>query len=126
MYNSNIKYTMEEIRTKVCKCCGEELPVTSFYEKKTAADGCQTYCKKCQSKKMVEYTRNRKAKEKARKVEEERVEFENKYKIYTNRELAKFTPRELMLELKARGYEGELLFREVKITEHRISLSKLE
>lgn len=126
MYNSNIKYTMEEIRTKVCKCCGEELPVTSFYEKKTAADGYQTYCKKCQNKKMVEYARNKKEKEKARKIEEERVEFEKKYKIYTNRELAKFTPRELMLELKARGYEGELLFREVKITEHRISLSKLE
>lgn len=126
MYNSNIKYTMEEIRTKVCKCCGEELPVTSFYEKKTSADGYQTYCKSCQSKKMVEYARNRREKEKARKVEAERVEFDKKYKVYTNRELAKFQPRELMLELKARGYEGELVFREVKITEHRINLSKLE
>lgn len=117
---------MEEIRTKVCKCCGEELPVTSFYEKKTSSDGYQTYCKKCQSKKMVEYARNKRAKEKYRKVEEERMEFEKKYKIYTNRELAKFTPRELMLELKARGYEGELLFVEHIVKEHRINLSKLD
>lgn len=126
MYNSNIKYTMEEIRTKVCKCCGEELPVTSFYEKKSSADGYQTYCKSCQSKKMVKYARNRKAKEKARKVEEERVEFEKKYKIYTNRDLAKFTPRELMLELKARGYVGELLYVEVIRKEHRINLATFE
>lgn len=75
---------------------------------------------------MVEYARNKRAKEKARKVEDERIEFEKKYKIYTNRELAKFTPRELMLELKARGYVGELLYEEIIRKEHRINLSKLE
>ena len=117
---------METIKTKVCKCCGEELPVTSFYEKKTSADGYQTYCKSCQSKKVVEYNRKRKAKEKARKVEEERVKFEKMYKIYTNPELAKFAPRELMLELKARGYIGELLFVEVIRKEHRINLATFE
>ena len=117
---------METIKTKVCKCCGEELPVTSFYEKKTSADGYQTYCKSCQSKKMTEYARNRKAKEKARKVEEERVEFEKKYKIYTNKDLAKFTPREPILELKARGYVGELLYVEVIRKEHRINLATFQ
>ena len=117
---------MEEIRTKVCKCCGEELPITSFYEKTTSADGHKTYCKSCQRKKAAESARKRREKEKARKVVEERAEFEKKYKIYTNRELAKFTPRDLMLELKARGYEGELVFREVKVTEHRINLGKLD
>lgn len=61
-----------------------------------------------------------------KKKKEEMAEFEKKYKIYTNRELAKFTPRELMLELKARGYTGDLLYQEVKVTEHRINLSKLE
>lgn len=28
--------------------------------------------------------------------------------VYSNPELAKFTPRQLMNELKARGYSGEL------------------
>lgn len=74
----------------------------------------------------VEYARKRRARKKEEAKENERIEFEKKYKIYTNRELAKFTPRELMLELKARGYEGELMYREVKVTEHRISLSKLD
>jgi hypothetical protein len=117
---------MEEIKTKVCRKCGEELPISEFTRKATAKDGLQCYCKKCNSKATTEYARKRKEREKAQKIENERVEFENKYKIYTNRELAKFTPRELMLELKARGYEGELLYREVKVTEHRINLSKIE
>ena len=62
---------------------------------------------------------------KNRKIKEAE-EYDKKYKVYTNRELAKFSPRDLMLELKARGYEGELLYREVKVTEHRINLGKLE
>jgi hypothetical protein len=65
-------------------------------------------------------------KKKLQAKENERIEFEKKYKIYTNRDLAKFTPRELMLELKARGYTGDLLYQEIKVTEHRINLSKLE
>ena len=31
-------------------------------------------------------------------------------KIYSNPELAKFSPRELIAELKARGYTGELKY----------------
>jgi hypothetical protein len=117
---------MEEIKTKVCRKCGQELPITEFSVKTTAKDGLQSYCKKCNSKTSSENARKRREKEKARKIENERIEFEKKYKIYTNKDLAKFTPRELMLELKARGYEGELVFREVKVTEHRINLNKLD
>lgn len=117
---------MEAIATKVCTKCGRELPVTEFTKKANAKDGLQYYCKECNSRLSTEYARKRREKLKAQKVEQARVEYENKYKIYTNRELAKFTPRELMLELKARGYEGELIFREVKVTEHRINLNKLD
>lgn len=49
-----------------------------------------------------------------------------KHKVYTNPVLAPITSRELMLELKARGYEGELIFKEIKITEHRINLLRLQ
>jgi hypothetical protein len=117
---------MEEIRTKVCRKCGQELPISEFSRKATSKDGLQCYCKKCNSKATSEYARKRRERKKLQAKENERIEFEKKYKIYTNRELAKFTPRELMLELKARGYEGELLYREVKVTEHRINLSKIE
>lgn len=34
----------------------------------------------------------------------------NLKKIYSNSELAKFSPRELIAELKARGYTGELKY----------------
>mgnify|MGYP003295865228 CR=1 FL=1 len=114
------------METKVCKGCGRELPTTEFYANNRAKDGLGTYCKECSNSISVEYARKRRERKKAEAKENERIEFEKKYKVYTNRELAKFNPRELMLELKARGYEGELVFREVKVTEHRISLGKLE
>lgn len=50
------------METKVCKVCGQELPLSEF--KKTTGS--------------------------------------------TNSELAKFTPRELIEELKSRGYKGKL------------------
>ena len=114
------------METKVCNKCGRELPLSDFYTNSKAKDGYATYCKVCSNAISVECARKRKARKKEEAKENERIEFEKKYKIYTNREVAKFTPRELMLELKARGYEGELVFREVKVTEHRINLGKLE
>lgn len=114
------------METKVCNHCGRELPLSDFYTNSKAKDGHATYCKVCSNAISVEYARRRRERKKAEAKDNERMEFEKKYKIYTNRELAKFSPRDLMLELKARGYEGELLFREVKVTEHRINLGKLE
>lgn len=126
MYNSNIKFTMEEIKTKVCHKCGRELPLSEFHKKSSAKDGLQSCCKECSNKMASECAKRSREKKKAQKIENERIEFEKKYKIYTNRELAKFTPRELMLELKARGYEGELLYIERIVKEHRINLGKLD
>ena len=115
---------MEEIKTKVCSKCGRELPLSEFYKKLDSKDGLQSRCKECAIKSSSEYAK--KSREKARKIEEERIAFESKYKIYTCKELAPFSPRELMLELKARGYTGDLFYKEIKVTEHRINLSKLE
>ena len=110
-----------ETTTKKCTKCGRELPIESFNKNKKNLDGYQYYCKEC----GMEYSRANYQKAKARKQAKEMAEFEKKHKIYTNKDLAKFQPVELMLELKARGYEGELLYREVKVTEHRINLNKL-
>lgn len=76
------------METKVCKLCGQELPLSEFRKSPFVTNGVAT-CKKCASEKI-------------------------KAKLFkgttgsTNTELAKFTPRELIEELKSRGYKGKL------------------
>lgn len=110
------------METKICKKCGRELPLDNFSKNAKMKDGLQNHCRACAS----EYSRNIWKRKKAQKKENERIEFEKKYKVYTNKELAKFTPRELILELKARGYVGTLLYEEVIVNKHFIDLSKYE
>ena len=110
------------METKICKKCGQELPLENFSKNAKMKDGLQNHCKACAS----EYSHKIWQRKKAQRKENERIEFEKKYKVYTNRDLAKFTPRELMLELKARGYEGELLYIERIVKDHRINHSKLD
>ena len=73
---------MEE--TKKCPRCGRELPKSEFFG---------GYCKECKRAMNREYTQ--------RKAKLRRV---------GNQKLAEFTPRELMEELRFRGYRGELTF----------------
>ena len=114
------------METKVCKHCGRELPLSDFYTNSKAKDGYATYCKVCSNAISVECARKRRARKKEEAKENERIEFEKKYKIYTDKELAKFTPRQLILELKARGYVGTLLYEEVIVNKHFIDLAKYE
>ena len=74
---------MEEVRTKVCFKCGRELPVSNFSKNKKSKDGHHSYCKDCH--KAIENTHKM-------------------LPVYSNPELAKFQPRDLMAELKARGF----------------------
>lgn len=81
-----------EVRTKKCSKCGRELPVSEFYVKKEAADGLQTWCKECQKT----ASHNRLA-----------------YKAHCkgcNPDLAQFTTRQLIEELRHRGYTGEIQY----------------
>lgn len=126
MYNKNINFTMEEIKTKVCSKCGRELPIEAFGRNHTCKDGRCGTCKECKNAYTKEWWRKNREKKKAQAKENERIEFEKKYKIYTDKDLAKFTPRQLILELKARGYIGTLLFEEVIVNKHLIDLSKYE
>ena len=82
----------DNITVKECKHCHRTLPVTEFYKKSGTPDGLQYYCKQCQN----ELNKNRQRKKKA---------FGG-----GNPELSRFTPRQLMAELKARGYTGELKY----------------
>ena len=94
------------METKVCKCCGKELPITEFAvrgikgmkgERKVT-----DFCKSCMAKKVA--NGRGKAINNARAMR-----------------LRDFTPRELMEELKRRGYEGKLTYVET----HTIDLSAL-
>lgn len=79
------------METKVCKCCGRELPIEMFNKHKKNSDGLQTYCKECQRQKNTE-------------------NYNRKVKTSENSELSKFTPRELINELRKRGYKGTLIY----------------
>lgn len=77
------------METKVCKVCGQELPLSEFRKSLLVPNGIAT-CKKCVNDKI-----------KKTKLFKETTGS-------TNTELAKFTPRELIEELKSRGYKGKL------------------
>lgn len=101
---------MEQV-TKVCKCCGRELPIYCF--KATRWGTRASVCIECSTNKLRE-NKQKKLDEQKKKVEDVRAE---------NRQLclADFSPRELMAELKRRGYEGKLVYTET----HTIDLSTL-
>ena len=77
------------METKVCKVCGQELPLSEFRKSPFATNGIAT-CNKCISDKI------------------KKTKLFNRTKSNSNSKLAKFTPRELIGELKSRGYKGKL------------------
>lgn len=96
------------METKVCKNRGRELPLSEFHKRHLGYDKC---CKQC-------YSENRKQKhEKKKNIDD----MERQLTEAKQARLNDFTPLELMLELKRRGYQGTLIY----IEEHRIDLDKL-
>ena len=100
-----------EQNLRICRCCGRELPLNHF--KKTRYGDYVSVCTECSTKKLRE-NKQKRIEEQKQKVEDVRAE---------NRQLclADFSPRELMAELKRRGYEGKLVYTET----HTIDLSTL-
>lgn len=80
----------------ICKTCGKDKPEDMFYKTKTGK--CYPYCKECF---------NRKVRERRKLRQEEKVQ--------QSGELSRYTPRELIEELKRRGYKGKLTY-EYEIT----------
>ena len=89
------------METKICKKCGKELPVDKFYKNKSQKDGFGYYCKDC----VNAYKSSKKANAKGGGGK--------LTKVFANPGLAKFKPRELIEELKARGYKGTLTYEQV-------------
>ena len=100
-----------EQETKVCKCCGRELPFSNF--KTSRWGGRVNVCTECATQKLRE-NKQKRINEQKQKVEDMRAETRQLC-------LADFTPRELIAELKRRGYEGTLTYVET----HTIDLSTL-
>lgn len=101
---------MEQETVKTCKCCGRTLDISNF---KKGRWGYVSVCNECDKLHRAE---NRQARIDKAKQKVEDVRAENRQLC-----LADFSPRELMLELKRRGYEGKITYVET----HTIDLSTL-
>lgn len=88
------------METKICKCCGRELPIDDFRVTKL---GRRNTCNECVSKKTAD----------AKKRKKYGLTFEEELEKAKTLRLQDFTPRELMAELKRRGYDGKLTFTQV-------------
>ncbi len=90
---------------KKCTMCGRELPEDQFNKCSTTSDGLQYRCKECGRKANKESRERRRAAQALDSVDA----YDGMCKVFTNPELAKFKPRELMAELKARGFRWEYM-----------------
>lgn len=94
------------METKRCSRCGSILPLSQFGKNKRNKDGLQLYCKQCHN---ASVKRSYLKKRTADTVEHLTI-------VSGNPELAKFHPRELIEELRCRGYKGKLyITREVEV-----------
>lgn len=78
------------METKKCTICGSVLPASEFAYHPKAADGLCNACNNCRSKKT----------RKPRKS----------IQVCGNPALSNFKPRDLIEELRVRGYRGKLTF----------------
>lgn len=86
------------IPTKRCSKCGRVLPLSEFQKCSKNLDGLQYHCRDCHN-------------EAARTYYGKKQQACRPYSGKAgNPELAAFTPRQLIEELKARGYTGELRY----------------
>lgn len=90
------------METKVCKCCGRELPIEKF---RVTAIGRRNTCDECVQKKIVESKQKK-------KEEHQAIEEAKNARLLR---LEDFTPRELILELKRRGYTGKLTYTQIRV-----------
>ena len=102
------------METKVCKCCGKELPIEKF--KKGMNHGkpfVMSICEDCLKQRQKEgHAKRREA------IKQNQEDAVNNAKCAR---LQDFTPRELMRELSRRGYEGTITYTET----HTINLGTI-
>lgn len=92
---------------KICKKCGRELPLEAFGKSSRSLDGLRDYCKECVNRQQRDEYARRKAKEQGISTETPMGG--------GNKALKDFTPRELLKELKSRGYIWENMYVKRKV-----------
>ena len=95
------------METKICKKCGRELPLEFFGNLSTSPDGKYDRCKECVNQQQKINRNQRKAKEQGISTETPMGG--------GNKALKDFTPRELLKELKSRGYIWENMYVKRKV-----------
>lgn len=101
--------------TKRCYKCGQIKPISDFNKNKKSKDGLQSECRECHAETMRKYHLKKAEEIKAisatikEKETESKVQESKMIKVYSNVELAKFSPRQLMEELKARGFKWDYM-----------------
>jgi len=88
--------------TKRCRRCGETKPANEFAKSTNSKDGLQSYCKKCSREAAAA---RHKAKRACVEVKQPKLPT-----LMTGGILAEFQPRELINELRRRGYRGTLTY----------------
>ena len=100
---------MEE-RLITCLKCKQELPENSFSKGKNKF-GKHSYCKECDKRLSKERYQKKLSKQNTTiTVQKQKEEKRVLHKVYKNPELAHFTNRQLLEEIKERGYTGKLYF----------------
>lgn len=95
------------METKKCKKCGRELPLSSFGKLSRNPDGLNQYCKDCTNKWQRDGYARKKRKDEGT---------ESQMPMGGGNEALKgFTPRELLKELKSRGYIWENMYVKRKV-----------
>ena len=123
--------------TKRCSHCGAEKPASECYRNTNNADNLQGTCKACcKVYYHLRRDKERRLRDSKRRLEAARQTFEDELEAVSterlgvvmqrpdvplNPDLKAFTPRQLMRELYARGYEGSLTYSEQVI--HRINIA---
>ena len=105
------KDVQEQVPMKKCKKCGRTLPLTEFNKSKASKDGLQYHCRDCHHEAMRTYHIKRAERELGKKISAYKEEPKPTAltKVYAYPELARFQPRQLMEELKARGFKWEYM-----------------
>lgn len=91
--------------TKICRSCGKELPISRFVRNKSRKDGYGSYCLECNREKSY----NSQGRRTAESVVVDRPKLDDKtIKEVERYGLSDIPGRILVLEMRRRGYRGEL------------------